>query len=130
LGRVVGFRSKGRGRRRKVYPITARKGFYPSRNIYLGKTVRDREPRGFSSITEVEDTCNAILQDYWYGRISYTKASRRINYMDRIVDRDSDFTGMKLKRAHRVISTYKKRLKELKADRDRVWRSGAANPQV
>jgi len=81
-------------------------------NIYLGRTVPDVGKPGLDSIKEVSGICKGIVRDYKKRKISYRTAMSRLNLMELIIARDSDFTfnARKERRAREIVEKYRKKL--------------------
>ena len=81
-------------------------------NIYLGKRVPDIAKPGLDSTKEVSGICKSIVRDYKSGRISYKTAMSRLNLMELIIARDSDFTfnARKERQAREIVEKYRKKL--------------------
>ena len=62
-------------------------------NVYLGKRVRDVRKPGLDSVREVRGITREIIRDYQQHRISYRTAVSRMNLLELVVSRDSDFHG-------------------------------------
>ena len=95
---------KGKGRRRN--PRTGR------RTVYLGHRVPDIGKAGLDSIKEVEGICKSIINDYRRGRISYRTAMSRLNLLELIIKKDSDFRGKRKARA--IVDEYREELRRLR----------------
>jgi len=82
-------------------------------NIYLGKSVPDVGKPGLDSIKEVSGICKSIVRDYKRGKIGYRTAMSRLNLMELIIARDSDFTfnARKERRGRVIVEKYRKKLK-------------------
>ncbi|ABN58502.1 conserved hypothetical protein [Pyrococcus abyssi virus 1] len=85
--------------------------------VYLGKRVKDRGKKGLDSIVEVEDIAKAIVNDLKAHRISYRTAMSRMNLLELVVTKDSDFYGRKEKVARDIIDEYREVLKKLRNKR-------------
>jgi len=81
-------------------------------NIYLGTRVEDTRDEGLDSIREVHDIAEAIIDDCVSGRISYRTAMARMNLLELVVARDSDFYGEKERKARRLIDSMRRKLQE------------------
>ncbi len=89
------------------------------KNIYLGKRV-DTRKKGLDNLREVKGIAEAILRDYKAGRISYRKAMSRLNLLELIVSRDSDFQKRtKKKKARSIVDKFREKLEALKKKRSK-----------
>jgi hypothetical protein len=84
------------------------------KNIYLGRRVRDTGKRGLDNIGEVRGITREIIKDYKQHRISYRTAVSRMNLLELVVTRDSDFQGRKEAQAREVIDQARKRLMRMR----------------
>ncbi len=69
------------------------RGTSKRRNIYLGKRVRDTGKPGLDNTREVRGISRAIINDYENNKIPYRTAMSRMNLLELVVSRDSDFQG-------------------------------------
>lgn len=85
-----------------------------SRNIYLGKRVRDTGKKGLDNLREVRDICEAIIRDYKRGRIPYAKAMRRMVFLRTTVIKRSEKLVGKKRKAYAIVRRYEERLRRLR----------------
>ncbi|MCD6301073.1 MAG: hypothetical protein J7L82_03270 [Staphylothermus sp.] len=83
-------------------------------NVYLGKSVKDVNKKGLDSLSEVEGIAKNIIKDYQQERISYRTAISRMNLLELVVSRDSDFKGAKKKKARKIVDKYRAKLMSMK----------------
>ena len=88
-------------------------------NVYLGTKVKDTRKPGLDSIAEVKRICEAILNDYKSGKISYRKAMSRLNLLSLVVKRSKEFTGDKEKNAMDTIDRYREKLMSMREDEEK-----------
>ena len=96
---------KNRSSRRK----SSRKG-----NVYLGKRVRDTGRPGLDNLREVRGIANAIIYDYTHHKIPYRTAMSRMNLLELVVSRDSDFEGIKEAQARAIVDRARIRLMKMR----------------
>jgi len=88
------------------------------KNVYLGTRVRDTRKKGLDNLREVEGIAEAIIRDYKSGRIGYRKAMSRLNLLELIVSRDSDFQKRsKKKKARSIVDKFREKLEALRKKR-------------
>ena len=82
------------------------------RTVYLGKRVEDRRSPGLDTLTEVEDICKAILDDWKKGRISYAKAVRRLVFLKTTVIKRNEKLRGKKRKAYAIVDKYLSRIRK------------------
>ncbi|AJC72174.1 hypothetical protein X802_08495 [Thermococcus guaymasensis DSM 11113] len=85
-----------------------------TRNIYLGKRVKDTGKKGLDNLREVRDICEAILNDYKRGRIPYAKAMRRLVFLRTTVIKRSEKLVGKKRKAYAIVRRYEERLRKIR----------------
>ncbi|MBO8175422.1 MAG: hypothetical protein H0Z18_09210 [Thermococcus sp.] len=98
-------------RRRKT---SQRRTSRRNRNVYLGKRVRDTGKPGLDNLREVRGIANAIIYDYTHHKIPYRTAMSRMNLLELVVSRDSDFQGRKEAMARNIIDRARARLTRMR----------------
>jgi len=88
------------------------------RNKYLGKRVKDVNKPGLDSYSEARGIADKIVQDYRRGRISYRTAMSRMNLLELIIKKDSDFRGKRKARAY--IDKKRKELQRIHDSRNPI----------
>ena len=85
----------------------------PDEYMYLGRTVRDRPPKGYSHVSEVKGTADRILYDYRHGVIMRKTANARLMRLVAIVEQ-SKLGELKLKKnkilAKQIINSRRAKL--------------------
>jgi len=84
-------------------------------NVYLGTRVKDRKPKGLSSLREVRDITKEIIEDYESGRISFAKAKRRLVFLRTTVIPRSEKMRGKVRDAKKIVKKAEERLDKLRA---------------
>ncbi|WP_457751048.1 hypothetical protein [Thermococcus sp.] len=85
-----------------------------SRNIYLGRRVKDTGKKGLDNLREVRDICKAILADFKRGRIPYATAMRRLVFLRTTVIKRSEKLVGKKRKAYAIVKDYEKRLRGMR----------------
>jgi len=70
------------------------------RNVYLGKRVKDVGRRGLSNYREAKGIADEIVADYRKRKITYRTAMSRLNLLELVIKKDSDFRGKRRARAY------------------------------
>lgn len=89
------------------------------KNVYLGKSVPDICRPGLDQRREVRGICNRILEDYHSRRISYSKAMRRLNLLELVIQRDSSFTEEEKRRLRADVDAFRRELMNVHYNRGR-----------
>jgi len=85
-----------------------------SRNVYLGKTVKDVGKPGLDHLSEVEGICKQIIKDYERGRISKKTANGRFSLLyNFVIPRNSKMTAKQKKEARQIVKAYWEYLSKL-----------------